>query len=101
MLAQSDEKARLDSLKAAYAADLATLDRLENTNVYNDAFNIGQDGPIFGTINGLRFGRMGTVDGRSVTVNIPLLATEECLNSQRSIIQRRMLPGAMLRYCYK
>jgi beclin len=69
VLAQSDEKAKLDSLKAAYAADSATLDRLENTNVYNDAFNIGQDGPVFGTISGLRFGRIGTVDGHPVTVS--------------------------------
>jgi beclin len=69
MLAQADEKAKLDSLKAAYAADSATLDRLENTNVYNDAFNIGQDGPVFGTISGLRFGRVGTVDGHAVTVS--------------------------------
>jgi beclin 1 len=73
MLAQSDEKAKLDSLKAAYAADSATLDRLENTNVYNDAFNIGQDGPVFGTISGLRFGRIGAVDGHSVTVVLDLL----------------------------
>ncbi|KIM25468.1 hypothetical protein M408DRAFT_26245 [Serendipita vermifera MAFF 305830] len=71
MLAQSDEKAKLDSLRAAYAADSAALDRLENTNVYNDAFNIGQDGPVFGTINGLRFGRTGTVDGHPVTVDYP------------------------------
>lgn len=68
MLAQSDEKAKLNSLKAAYWADSAILDRLENTNVYNDAFCIGQDGPMFGTINGLRFGRTGVVDGRPVTV---------------------------------
>jgi beclin len=68
MLAQTEEKAKIDSLKAAYAADSAILDRLENTNVYNDAFCIGQDGPVFGTINGLRFGRLGTVDGRNVTV---------------------------------
>ncbi|CCA76608.1 related to Beclin 1 (coiled-coil myosin-like BCL2-interacting protein) [Serendipita indica DSM 11827] len=71
MLAQSEEKAKLDSLKAAYIADSATLDRLESTNVYNDAFCIGQDGPSFGTINGLRFGRTGTVDGRPVTVDYP------------------------------
>lgn len=43
--------------------------------MYNDAFNIGQDGPVFGTINGLRFGRMGTVDGHAVTVSSPQLAT--------------------------
>ena len=71
LLAQSDEKAKMDSLKAAYIADSATLDRLESTNVYNDAFCIGQDGPSFGTINGLRFGRTGMVDGRLVTVDYP------------------------------
>ena len=33
------------------------LDKLERTNVYNDAFCIGHDG-VFGTINGLRLGRV-------------------------------------------
>jgi len=33
------------------------LDTLERTNVYNDAFCIGHDG-VFGTINGLRLGRV-------------------------------------------
>jgi len=33
------------------------LEKLERTNVYNDAFCIGHDG-VFGTINGLRLGRV-------------------------------------------
>lgn len=45
------------SLRAAYAADVVTLEKLERTNVYNDAFCIGHDG-VFGTINGLRLGRV-------------------------------------------
>lgn len=44
-------------MRAAYAADSATLEKLERTNVYNDAFCIGHDG-VFGTINGLRLGRV-------------------------------------------
>ncbi|KAI9442583.1 APG6-domain-containing protein [Lactarius indigo] len=43
---------QLASLRATYAADSATLERLERTNVYNDAFCIGHDG-VFGTINSL------------------------------------------------
>jgi beclin 1 len=33
------------------------LEKLRKTNIYNDAFRIGHDGS-FGTINGLRFGRL-------------------------------------------
>jgi beclin 1 len=36
------------------------LEKLERTNVYNDAFCIGHDG-VFGTINGLRLGRIAGV----------------------------------------
>lgn len=68
MLAQSQENAKLDSLRAACVADAAILDRLENTNVYNDAFCIGQEGNVFGTVNGLRFGRTGVIDGQTITV---------------------------------
>lgn len=51
------QAAQLASLRAAYAADVVTLEKLERTNVYNDAFCIGHDG-VFGTINGLRLGRV-------------------------------------------
>lgn len=44
-------------MRAAYAADYAAYEKLERTNVYNDAFCIGHDG-VFGTINGLRLGRV-------------------------------------------
>ncbi|KAH7916568.1 APG6-domain-containing protein [Hygrophoropsis aurantiaca] len=57
LLAQADQASHLASLRAAYAADYATLEKLERTNVYNDAFCIGHDG-VFGTINGLRLGRV-------------------------------------------
>ena len=46
-----------DALNAAYEHDAQQLERLQRTNVYNDAFSIGHDGP-FGTINGLRLGRL-------------------------------------------
>ena len=57
LLKRAEQTSQLAALRAAYAADLATLDKLERTNVYNDAFCIGHDG-VFGTINGLRLGRV-------------------------------------------
>jgi beclin 1 len=36
------------------------LEKLQKTNVYADAFNIGHDGGL-ATINGLRFGRLPAV----------------------------------------
>ena len=69
MLQSAQQADRLRSLRAAYASDALTLDRLEHTNVYNDAFCIGQEGSVFGTINGLRFGRTGLVDGQTITVS--------------------------------
>lgn len=46
-----------DALNAAYDHDAQQLERLQRTNVYNDTFSIGHDG-FFGTINGLRLGRL-------------------------------------------
>ena len=46
-----------DALKASYEHDAQQLERLQRTNVYNDTFCIGHDG-YFGTINGLRLGRL-------------------------------------------
>jgi len=57
VLTAEQQAGQLASLRAAYAADFATLEKLERTNVYNDAFCIGHDG-VFGTINGLRLGRV-------------------------------------------
>lgn len=45
------------SLQHSLAQDRALLNRLELTNVYNDAFSIGYDGG-YATINGLRLGRI-------------------------------------------
>lgn len=73
MLQSAQQADRLRSLRAAYASDALTLDRLEHTNVYNDAFCIGQEGSVFGTINGLRFGRTGVVDGQTITVRYNLV----------------------------
>jgi hypothetical protein len=66
LLKSAEQAAQLASLRAAYAADSATLDKLERTNVYNDAFCIGHDG-VFGTINGLRLGR---VPGVPVSIRV-------------------------------
>ncbi|KAL9120959.1 MAG: hypothetical protein Q9187_002488 [Circinaria calcarea] len=46
-----------DALNASYDYDTQHLERLQRTNVYNDTFCIGHDGD-FGTINGLRLGRL-------------------------------------------
>lgn len=48
---------RLVSLQEKYAHDRQQLERLQRTNVYNDTFCISHDGS-FGTINGLRLGRL-------------------------------------------
>jgi len=60
LLLTEQQSSQLANLRAAYAADSATLEKLERTNVYNDAFCIGHDG-VFGTINGLRLGRVSGV----------------------------------------
>ena len=60
MLKAAEQESQLASLRAAYAADYTVLEQLERTNVYNDAFCIGHDG-VFGTINGLRLGRVPSV----------------------------------------
>lgn len=46
-----------DSLQNQLAHDNKLLESLQRTNVYNDTFCIGHDGH-FGTINGLRLGRL-------------------------------------------
>ena len=46
-----------DSLQTQLAHDNKLLESLQRTNVYNDTFVIGHDG-LFGTINGLRLGRL-------------------------------------------
>lgn len=46
-----------DSLQTQLANDTKVLEALQRTNVYNDTFVIGHDG-LFGTINGLRLGRL-------------------------------------------
>ncbi|TKX27160.1 putative autophagy protein Apg6 [Elsinoe australis] len=50
----NDEK---NSLQNQLANDSKLLESLQRTNVYNDSFCIGHDGH-FGTINGLRLGRL-------------------------------------------
>lgn len=47
----------LASLQQKYAHDTEQLEKLQRTNVYNDTFCIGHDG-YFGTINGLRLGKL-------------------------------------------
>lgn len=68
-LRSSEQMSQLAAIRAAYAADSATLDKLERTNVYNDAFCIGHDG-VFGTINGLRLGKVPGVPVCSIACSI-------------------------------
>ncbi|RDW73248.1 hypothetical protein BP6252_07155 [Coleophoma cylindrospora] len=49
-----------DSVNSQYDHDSQQLEKLQRTNVYNDAFCISHDGN-FGTINGLRLGRLSNV----------------------------------------
>jgi beclin len=46
-----------DEVNIKYDHDTKLLERLQRTNVYNDAFCISRDG-FFGVINGLRLGRL-------------------------------------------
>jgi beclin 1 len=56
----SSHLAERASAAAQLAHDSTQLSKLQRTNVYNDTFNISHDG-TFGTINGLRLGRLSTV----------------------------------------
>ncbi|KAL8650228.1 MAG: hypothetical protein Q9210_003956 [Variospora velana] len=56
-LTLSEFQSERDALNAAYEHDARLLERLQRTNVYNDCFCISHDGH-FGTINGLRLGRL-------------------------------------------
>lgn len=56
-LALGEFQTERNALNMRYDHDSQQLERLQRTNVYNDAFCIGHDG-YFGTINGLRLGRL-------------------------------------------
>ncbi|PPQ68039.1 hypothetical protein CVT25_014500 [Psilocybe cyanescens] len=68
ILGVEQQASQLATLRAAYAAGVVTLEKLERTNVYNDAFCIGHDG-VFGTINGLRLGRVPGVPVEWAEIN--------------------------------
>lgn len=70
LLTSAEQASQLASLRAAYAQDSLILEKLEHTNVYNDAFCIGHDG-VFGTINGLRLGRVSGVHVRKFIPHYP------------------------------
>ena len=72
ILAKEQQASQAATLRAAYATGIATLEKLERTNVYNDAFCIGHDG-VFGTINGLRLGR---VPGIPVSIGFLFLTVQ-------------------------
>lgn len=52
-----DTTTHLTFLREKQTHDVQQLERLQRTNVYNDTFCVGHDG-YFGTINGLRLGRL-------------------------------------------
>ncbi|KAL4916681.1 autophagy protein Apg6-domain-containing protein [Aspergillus aurantiobrunneus] len=58
-LVLADFQNERDALNMRYDHDSRQLERLQRTNVYNDAFCIGHDG-YFGTINSLRLGRLAS-----------------------------------------
>ncbi|KAI0744209.1 APG6-domain-containing protein [Daedaleopsis nitida] len=68
LLKAAEQASQLAALRAAYAADSSVLEKLERTNVYNDAFCIGHEG-VFGTINGLRLGRVPGVPVEWAEIN--------------------------------
>ncbi|KAJ7925259.1 autophagy protein Apg6-domain-containing protein [Mycena leptocephala] len=68
LLSSEQLASQLATIRSAYASDSATLEKLERTNVYNDAFCIGHDG-VFGTINGLRLGRVPGVPVEWAEIN--------------------------------
>ncbi|KAJ7084346.1 beclin 1 protein [Mycena belliarum] len=68
LLSSEQLASQLATIRSAYASDSATLEKLERTNVYNDAFCIGHDG-VFGTINGLRLGRVPAVSVEWAEIN--------------------------------
>ncbi|GAA6055771.1 hypothetical protein JCM3770_004793, partial [Rhodotorula araucariae] len=57
VVARDELQDRESALQTRLAAGARELDKLQRTNVYNDAFCIGQEAG-FGTINGLRLGRL-------------------------------------------
>ncbi len=75
LLKADQQRQQLAAVRNQYAHDAAVLDKLERTNVYNDAFCIGHEG-VFGTINGLRLGRVG-----SVTVSQILISRNSCASA--------------------
>ncbi|CAN6602756.1 vacuolar protein sorting-associated protein 30 [Trichomonascus vanleenenianus] len=52
-----EQRNELDRVESIYTDHTVRLQRLQRINVYNDTFCIGHDG-YFGTINGLRLGRL-------------------------------------------
>ena len=58
-----------DEINIKYDHDAKLLERLQRTNVYNDAFCITHDG-FFGVINGLRLGRLPNKQVTPPTSNI-------------------------------
>lgn len=61
LLNASRLSSELLSLQSALTSATQELEKLSRTNVYNDAFCIGHD-DVFGTINGLRLGKMSGVN---------------------------------------
>ena len=76
-----------DEVNIKYDHDAKLLERLQRTNVYNDAFCITHDG-FFGVVNGLRLGRLPNKQVRP--------PAEKVRADGRSSGVRLMLPGDKL-----
>lgn len=65
---QHELETELASLQQKYAHDQKHFERLQRTNVYNDTFYISHDG-TYGTINGLRLGRLQSNEVQWAEIN--------------------------------
>lgn len=69
-LSASALRSRTLAVQTRLAHDARELDKLQRTNVYNDAFCIGQEAG-YGTINGLRLGRLPAGSSSAPAVDWP------------------------------
>lgn len=57
---------RVDTLSQINSTSFQ-LEKIKNSNIYNDVFKISHDGP-FGTINGLRLGKLPSIPVNNIVL---------------------------------
>jgi beclin 1 len=75
-----EHQEQMESLHLQFELARYRLDELSKTNVYNDAFKIWHEGP-FGTINGLRLGRLPSIMVEWTEINAGLGQTALLLDA--------------------